>query len=103
MQALRKRLVVVASLILLLATALPFDAESGKRSSGAVADFKRVNPCPANGNSRGPCPGWEVDHVVPLCANGADDPANMQWLTVQQHRAKTPKDRRLCAALRVVP
>lgn len=26
-------------------------------------------------------PGYEVDHIVPLCAGGADRPENMQLLT----------------------
>jgi hypothetical protein len=27
------------------------------------------------------CPGYVVDHIMPLCAGGADDPANMMWMS----------------------
>lgn len=66
------------------------------RSSAAVAEFKRQNPCPINSARRGPCPGYEVDHIEPLCAGGPDAPANMQWLTRQEHREKTRLDVMRC-------
>ena len=45
-------------------------------------------------------PGYEVDHIVPLCAGGADSPENMQLLTKRQHREKTREDLRLCRKMR---
>lgn len=36
--------------------------------------------------------GFEVDHIIPLYAGGADDPSNMQLLTKEQHQAKTKAD-----------
>jgi hypothetical protein len=71
-------------------------AAAAPRSSSARAEFVKANPCPATGKKRGACPGWEVDHVVPLKCNGPDHPSNMQWLTVEQHRAKTKGEARLC-------
>lgn len=62
------------------------------RSSAAVAAFKRTTPCPVNGATRGACPGYEVDHMEPLCAGGPDTPENMQWLTHHEHRQKTRLD-----------
>ena len=44
--------------------------------------------------------GYEVDHIVPLCAGGADRPENMQLLTKAAHREKTRRDLRLCRQLR---
>lgn len=35
-------------------------------------------------------PGYEVDHIVPLCAGGADRPENMQLLTKRQHLCLWP-------------
>jgi len=29
-----------------------------------------------------------VDHIVPLCAGGADAPSNMQWQTVEAAKAR---------------
>lgn len=58
--------------------------------------FQRLNPCPVTGKPYGRCPGYERDHIVPLCAQGADHPSNMQWLTIEQHRKKTVHDIQLC-------
>jgi hypothetical protein len=71
-----------------------------KRSAAAKTTFRSANPCPVTGKSRGPCPGWVIDHVIPLCAGGADAPSNMQWQTVAAGKAKDVIERRECAALR---
>jgi 5-methylcytosine-specific restriction endonuclease McrA len=52
------------------------------------AAFRRVNPCPSTGKTRGACPGYEVDHRTPLACGGADAPDNMQWLTKKENRSK---------------
>jgi len=39
-------------------------------------------------------PGYQIDHRVPLSKAGADEPANMQWLSVDANRAKTARERR---------
>lgn len=75
-------------------------AFAANRSKSAIAEFKRLQPCPANGNRYGPCPGWQIDHVVPLKCAGPDEPANMQWLTVEDHKAKTKREARLCRQAR---
>jgi 5-methylcytosine-specific restriction endonuclease McrA len=67
-----------------------------RRSAKQRADFVRLNPCPATGKTRGACPGWHVDHILPLKCGGADHPSNMQWLTVRQHKAKTKREARWC-------
>jgi hypothetical protein len=36
----------------------------------------------------GACPGYLVDHIVPLKRGGADEPGNMQWQTVAEAKAK---------------
>jgi hypothetical protein len=46
------------------------------------------HPCPATGKTSGACKGYVVDHVVPLKGGGADAPANMQWQTVAEAKAK---------------
>ena len=56
-------------MILALATALGACAE---RSRAERAAFQRANPCPVNGARAGPCPGWQIDHIQPLCAHGRD-------------------------------
>lgn len=50
------------------------------RSSAVVRAFKNIHPCPVTGLSDGTCPGWQVDHVIPLACGGCDHVSNMQWL-----------------------
>jgi len=83
------------ALAFLVAIAIPADARI-LRSKAAVAEFKRSQPCPVNGAKRGACPGWEVDHIVPLCGGGPDTTANLQWLTVIEHKKKTKLDVMKC-------
>lgn len=69
---------------------LPHRDANGKitRSRVQVHAFQRANPCPANGNTRGPCPGYIVDHIKALCVCGKDRPSNMQWQTVAEAKKK---------------
>ena len=59
-----------------------------KRSKIAKRDFERQHPCPSTGKTSGACPGYVIDHVVPLKRGGADDPSNMQWQTNDAAKAK---------------
>ena len=89
---------MTSSPLFLLAIALlslPADARI-KRDHKAVAEFKRSNPCPSTGKPRGACPGWVVDHRTALACGGSDAPANMQWQTVADAKAKDKWERRDC-------
>jgi hypothetical protein len=59
-----------------------------ERSGAARAAFKREQPCPASRQPKGPYPGYIIDHVIALKRGGADTPANMQWQTVGEAKAK---------------
>lgn len=73
---------------------------AAERSGAQRAEFMRHNPCPANGNSRGTCPGHVVDHITPLCAGGEDRPHNMQWQTIDEGKRKDKEEHRQCRELR---
>jgi hypothetical protein len=78
--------------VFVIATSAPSIA----RDRSQVRAFRVENPCPATGLHRGACPGWNVDHVMPLCAGRADTPRNMQWIRTDDHRFKTLVDVREC-------
>lgn len=73
-----------------LAAALAVTATDARqpRSAVAKAEFKRLHPCPANGHRSGACPGYVIDHVIPLACGGADAPSNMQWQDVAAAKEK---------------
>lgn len=91
MQALRLPVGAAVALALLAAVV---DAEA--RDRAVPREYKRLHPCPATGLRSGPCPGWQIDHVRPLKCGGADHVRNLQWLTVDAHRAKTKREARWC-------
>lgn len=64
-----------------------------KRSESAKDAFMRQQPCPSTGKTSGRCPGYVVDHVNPLECGGADAPANMQWQTAADAKAKDKTER----------
>ena len=49
-----------------------------QRSASVKREFQMTQPCPANGRTRGACPGYIKDHVVPLACEEPDAPSNMQ-------------------------
>lgn len=59
-----------------------------KRNTAARNQFRLEEPSPATGSTSGPCPGYVVDHIRALKRGGEDTPANMQWQTTAQARAK---------------
>lgn len=70
-----------------------------ERSASARYAFRKAHPCPATDKRTGACPGYIVDHIMPLCAGGADDPANMQWQTKEDALAKDKEEWKLCRSL----
>ena len=83
-------------LIALTVQALPATART-KRSQTAIVEFKKAQPCPATGATKGPCKGYVIDHIEPLACGGADSPANMQWQTVAEAKQKDKWERQGCS------
>ena len=82
-----------AALLLLLSISA---CAAHERSAAQRAAFAREHPCPATGQPSGPCPGYVVDHITPLCAGGRDAPDNMQWQTVEAGKLKDKDERAQC-------
>ena len=56
--------------------------ESGniKRSSTVTSAYKRLHPCPSTGLTYGACPGWSLNHSIPLSCGGCDAVYNLTWM-----------------------
>lgn len=65
------------------------------RSSKITRAFRLLYACPVTGSRYGACPGWSVDHVIPLDCGGMDAVFNMQWLPnqIKSQRGEFSKDR----------
>lgn len=83
-----------------LAALLLVSWQSDARSVAERKEFQRSTPCPSTGKTTGKCPGYVVDHIIPLCAGGADDPANMQWQELAASKAKDKQEWRQCRELK---
>jgi len=71
-----------------------------KRSASEVYKFRKANPCPVTGKTTGACPGFQVEHTIPLCACGPDKVSNMTWMATAEHKIKTKADVKHCADLK---
>jgi hypothetical protein len=60
------------------------------RNAHVITVFRKKWACPSTGAHIGACPGWSVDHVVPLDCGGADAIWNLQWLPDQIKSAAGP-------------
>lgn len=81
----------------LMAAALivaPLSADG--RSASVVRQYRAEHACPATGQFTGSCPGFVVDHIVPLCAGGPDHPDNMIWQPKAESLEKDKVEWALC-------
>ena len=69
-------------------------------SPAAQAEFQRLHPCPANDARASDCPGYVIEHVVPLCLGGPDVAYNLRWQTVAEAKMNEVRDTRRCPAPR---
>ena len=76
---------------------LPAPASAREHRSSLVKhEFQLIHPCPSTGLTSGACPGWVKDHIVPLVCGGPDAPANMQWQTIRDAKAKDKWETKGC-------
>src|SRR5207302_639301 len=94
--------VIVAICLLIVASILLSSSANAEthRDAHQRALFIKSHPCPANGKTRGACPGYVVDHIKPLCAGGPDRPPNMQWQTVAEAKKKDRLEAQECRTKR---
>lgn len=83
--------ILALSLSFLASAALACD-----HSHSQYLKFRAKHACPGTGKTKGACPGYVVDHIVPLCAGGVDNPTNMQWQTVADSKLKDKLERLQC-------
>lgn len=67
---------------------------STQRSQQVLVAFRKAYLCPSTKQSTGACPGWAIDHVIPLACGGVDAVYNLQWLPdqIKSGRGKYSKD-----------
>lgn len=65
------------------------------RRADVLRAFRDMYPCPSTGQTRGACPDWNIDHVIPLAVGGCDAVSNLQWLptTIKRCAGRDCKDR----------
>lgn len=61
------------------------------RNPAVIREFRKIHPCPY---AKSDC---IADHVVPLCAGGADAVSNLQWQHKAESLLKDREERRVCA------
>jgi hypothetical protein len=71
------------------------------RDPKQVTAFRKLNACPASKLFTGPCKGWVVNHVLPLCLfPNFDIPANMKWEGKAESYRRDVIEREMCAMKR---
>lgn len=99
-----KTMLLFSTLLLLSLTSLAAD-----RSSTARRHFAKEHPCPVTkvakpdhcyGTVGGKRVAYVIDHVVPLCAGGADLPTNMQWSRLEISKLKDRVEKATCHCMK---
>ena len=86
----------VGILVFLVLFTVSSHVMAAQRDHRARAAFLKAEPCPVTGKARGACPGYVVDHIIPLACGGLDHPSNMQWQTAADAKEKDRWERRGC-------
>lgn len=85
-----------------------YDSGAIKRSSAVLSAFKKLHPCPSTGLTTGSCPGWSMNHSIPLACGGCDAVYNITWTPYQIKTCSEPwcidrYERKISAATPPVP
>jgi hypothetical protein len=69
------------------------------RSAAVIREFRAMNPCPATGKIQKSCPGYVVDHIMPLCGYGIDKLVNLQYQPIAEAKSKDKLENAQCRAI----
>lgn len=61
-----------------------------RRRSDVLTAYKKLHPCPGTGRTTGACPGWALNHIVPLAKGGCDAVSNLAWIPVEVKSCADP-------------
>ncbi len=86
--------------ILLLCLLALATARATTRDPVQVRHFRSDHACPSTNLFAGACPGYVVDHIIPLCLGGVDEPRNMQWQSRVDALAKDKLEWEACRKAR---
>lgn len=75
-------------------------AATSTRHASTVREFRKTHACPATGKVQTTCPGYVVDHIIPLCAGGTDTVDNMMFQTTADSYRKDVQERAICRRLK---
>lgn len=89
--------------VLALLLTIASTAHADDRHASTVSAFRKLYPCPLTGKAQRTCPGYVVDHVIPLCAGGPDAVENMAFQTVAASYKKDVLERAICRRLALCP
>lgn len=89
------------ALALVVASPLRAASTDSIRKPSTVREFRKLNACPATGRVQTTCPGYVVDHILPLCAGGPDEVTNMMWQATAASYKKDAMERAICRRLTV--
>jgi hypothetical protein len=66
-----------------------------KRRVDVLVAFKKHHPCPSTGLTKGACPGWAINHSIPLVCGGRDIVSNLAWMpnVLKSGKGSLPVDR----------
>lgn len=73
---------------------------SQSRSAKVLRAFVRDNPCPVTGEASTSCPGYRLEHIVPLCLGGKDEVSNIAWVIYEDWRRYANAENTVCAKIR---
>lgn len=69
------------------------------RRADVIAAYKKTHPCPVTGLlGPGACPGWALNHNLPLSCGGCDSVSNLSYMRADAKKIVDSYERKINAA-----